>query len=87
MTHGNNAEHVLVQPLFRGSTASALSEFARGIADNINSVVRGFARNPYNTAFSTGGSSKAPRRRSPQASIGGDGGLPLDSLCAPKRHG
>jgi amidase len=36
---------------------SSLSEFAYGIADNINSVLSGFARNPYNTAFATGGSS------------------------------
>jgi Asp-tRNA(Asn)/Glu-tRNA(Gln) amidotransferase A subunit family amidase len=36
---------------------SSLSEFARGGGDNINSVVSGFARNPYNTAFATGGSS------------------------------
>jgi Asp-tRNA(Asn)/Glu-tRNA(Gln) amidotransferase A subunit family amidase len=36
---------------------SSLSEFARGIGDNINSVIPGFARNPYNTAFATGGSS------------------------------
>jgi Asp-tRNA(Asn)/Glu-tRNA(Gln) amidotransferase A subunit family amidase len=36
---------------------ASLSEFARGLADNINSVVPGFARNPYNTAFGTGGSS------------------------------
>jgi amidase len=36
---------------------SSLSEFAYGIGDNINSVVSGFARNPYNTAFATGGSS------------------------------
>jgi hypothetical protein len=36
---------------------SSLSEFARGGGDNINSVVPGFARNPYNTAFATGGSS------------------------------
>ena len=36
---------------------SSLSEFTRGIGDNINSVVSGFARNPYNTAFATGGSS------------------------------
>jgi Asp-tRNA(Asn)/Glu-tRNA(Gln) amidotransferase A subunit family amidase len=36
---------------------SSLSEFALGIGDNINSVVAGFARNPYNTAFATGGSS------------------------------
>jgi amidase len=36
---------------------SSLSEFAYGIADNVNSVVSGFARNPYNTAFATGGSS------------------------------
>jgi Asp-tRNA(Asn)/Glu-tRNA(Gln) amidotransferase A subunit family amidase len=27
------------------------------IGDNINSVLPGFARNPYNTAFGTGGSS------------------------------
>jgi amidase len=36
---------------------SSLSEFAMGGGDNINSVVSGFARNPYNTAFATGGSS------------------------------
>lgn len=36
---------------------SSLSEFARGSGDNINSVVPGYARNPYNTAFATGGSS------------------------------
>jgi len=36
---------------------ASLSEFARGGGDNINSVVSGYARNPYNTAFATGGSS------------------------------
>ena len=36
---------------------ASLSEFARGGGDNINSVVSGFARNPYNTAYATGGSS------------------------------
>jgi amidase len=36
---------------------ASLSEFARGGGDNINSVLGGFARNPYNTAFATGGSS------------------------------
>lgn len=36
---------------------ASLSEFTRGGADNINSVLGGFARNPYNTAFATGGSS------------------------------
>jgi len=36
---------------------ASLSEFARGGGDNINSVVPGYARNPYNTAFATGGSS------------------------------
>lgn len=36
---------------------ASLSEFARGGGDNINSVLSGFARNPYNTAFATGGSS------------------------------
>jgi amidase len=36
---------------------ASLSEFTRGIGDNINSVVPGFARNPYNTAYATGGSS------------------------------
>ena len=36
---------------------ASLSEFTRGIGDNINSVVPGFARNPYNTAYGTGGSS------------------------------
>ena len=36
---------------------ASLSEFARGGRDNINSIISGFARNPYNTAFATGGSS------------------------------
>lgn len=36
---------------------ASLSEFARGGGDNINSVVSGYARNPYNTAYATGGSS------------------------------
>jgi Asp-tRNA(Asn)/Glu-tRNA(Gln) amidotransferase A subunit family amidase len=36
---------------------ASLSEFTRGIGDNINSVLPGFARNPYNSAFATGGSS------------------------------
>ncbi|HTE43304.1 MAG TPA: amidase family protein [Steroidobacteraceae bacterium] len=36
---------------------ASLSEFARGGGDNINSVLGGFARNPYNLAFATGGSS------------------------------
>jgi Asp-tRNA(Asn)/Glu-tRNA(Gln) amidotransferase A subunit family amidase len=34
-----------------------MSEWARGGLDNINSVLPGFARNPYNTAYATGGSS------------------------------
>ncbi|HZT52412.1 MAG TPA: amidase family protein, partial [Stellaceae bacterium] len=34
-----------------------MSEWARGGLDNINSVLPGFARNPYNTAHATGGSS------------------------------
>src|SRR5215831_289206 len=34
-----------------------MSEWARGGVDNINSVLPGFARNPYNTANATGGSS------------------------------
>ena len=36
---------------------TSLSEFAKGGGDNINSVLPGFARNPYNTAYATGGSS------------------------------
>lgn len=36
---------------------TSLSEFARGGGDNINSVLHGFARNPYHTAYATGGSS------------------------------
>ena len=36
---------------------ASLSEFTSGGGDNINSVLPGFARNPYNTAFATGGSS------------------------------
>lgn len=36
---------------------TTMSEWARGGIDNINSVLPGFARNPYNTAHATGGSS------------------------------
>lgn len=36
---------------------TSLSEFTRGGGDNINSVLSGFSRNPYNTAYATGGSS------------------------------
>jgi amidase len=36
---------------------ASLSEFTRGIGDNVNSVLPGFARNPYNTAYATAGSS------------------------------
>ena len=36
---------------------ASLSEFAKGGGDNINSVLPGFARNPYNTVYATGGSS------------------------------
>ena len=36
---------------------ASLSEFAKGGGDNINSVLPGFARNPYNTLYATGGSS------------------------------
>ncbi len=36
---------------------TSLSEFAKGGADNINSVLPGFARNPYHLAYNTGGSS------------------------------
>jgi len=36
---------------------TTMSEWARGGFDNINSVLPAFARNPYNTAHATGGSS------------------------------
>ncbi len=36
---------------------TTMSEWARGGFDNINSVLPGFCRNPYNTAYATGGSS------------------------------
>jgi Asp-tRNA(Asn)/Glu-tRNA(Gln) amidotransferase A subunit family amidase len=36
---------------------ASLTEFTRGIGNNINSVLPGFARNPYNTAYATAGSS------------------------------
>jgi len=36
---------------------TTMSEWARGGFDNINSVLPTFARNPYNTAYATGGSS------------------------------
>ena len=38
---------------------ASLSEFTRGIGDNINSVLPGFARNPYNTAYVTAGARPA----------------------------
>ena len=36
---------------------SSLSELAMGLADTINSALPGFTRNPYNTAYASGGSS------------------------------
>jgi amidase len=36
---------------------TTMSEWARGGLDNINSVLPGFARNPYNPIYATGGSS------------------------------
>jgi Asp-tRNA(Asn)/Glu-tRNA(Gln) amidotransferase A subunit family amidase len=36
---------------------TTMTEWARGGADNINSVLPGFARNPYNLPYATGGSS------------------------------
>ena len=36
---------------------ASLSELAMGLADNINSVLPGFTRNPYNPAYASGGSS------------------------------
>src|SRR6266568_2286668 len=36
---------------------SSLSELAMGLPDNINSVLPGFTRNPYNLAYASGGSS------------------------------
>jgi len=36
---------------------ASLSELALGLADNINSVLPGFTRNPYNLAYASGGSS------------------------------
>jgi amidase len=36
---------------------ASLSEFTNGGGDNINSVLPGFSRNPYNPAYATGGSS------------------------------
>jgi Asp-tRNA(Asn)/Glu-tRNA(Gln) amidotransferase A subunit family amidase len=36
---------------------ASLSELAMGLADNINSVLPGFTRNPYNLAYASGGSS------------------------------
>ncbi len=36
---------------------ASLSELTNGGGDNINSVLPGYTRNPYNTAFATGGSS------------------------------
>jgi Asp-tRNA(Asn)/Glu-tRNA(Gln) amidotransferase A subunit family amidase len=36
---------------------ASLSELAMGLPDTINSVLPGFTRNPYNTAYASGGSS------------------------------
>lgn len=36
---------------------ASLSELTNGGGDNVNSVLPGFTRNPYNTAYATGGSS------------------------------
>jgi len=36
---------------------ASLSELAMGLADTINSALPGFTRNPYNTAYASGGSS------------------------------
>jgi Asp-tRNA(Asn)/Glu-tRNA(Gln) amidotransferase A subunit family amidase len=36
---------------------ASLSELAMGLADTINSILPGFTRNPYNTAYASGGSS------------------------------
>ncbi len=36
---------------------ASLSELAMGLPDNINSVLPGFTRNPYNPAYASGGSS------------------------------
>src|SRR5262245_24231449 len=36
---------------------ASLSELAMGLADNINSALPGYTRNPYNTAYAAGGSS------------------------------
>src|SRR5215472_13877771 len=36
---------------------SSLSEMSMGLPDTINSVIPGFTRNPYNTAYASGGSS------------------------------
>jgi Asp-tRNA(Asn)/Glu-tRNA(Gln) amidotransferase A subunit family amidase len=36
---------------------SSLSELSMGLQDTVNSVVAGFTRNPYNTAYASGGSS------------------------------
>src|SRR5205823_13574764 len=36
---------------------ASLSELGMGLADNINSVLPGFTRNPYNWAYASGGSS------------------------------
>ncbi|HET6315794.1 MAG TPA: amidase family protein, partial [Chloroflexota bacterium] len=36
---------------------ASLSELSMGLADTINSAIPGFTRNPYNTAYASGGSS------------------------------
>jgi amidase len=43
---------------------TTMSEWARGGLDNINSVLPGFARNPYNTAYALSASAPTPGARS-----------------------
>src|SRR5262249_3187845 len=66
---------------------ASLSEFTNGGGDNINSVLPGFARNPYNTAFATGGSSGGPGASIAASfatgGVGTDTGRPLRLPSAP----
>ena len=61
---------------------ASLSEFTRGIGDNINSVLPGFARNPYNTASGQAAPPVAPGRLSqPALRSSGSGPTPA-ARCA-----
>ena len=65
---------------------ASLSEFAKGGGDNINSVLPGFARNPYHTLYATGGSSGGTGRRWRRTSVSWASARTPAVRCACPRH-